>query len=1429
MECLFGWDKKKQQGRPGILGTLEAFCEAIEEQGRGTLHGHFLIWVKNFALLRRMLHDKRKAARESAKKEYIKYIDQVVSVRHGDFCLDVEHECKSGSPDSIYKNRESETNDSQAAKHQPLRDARHNVKCRDIDGMVMQCKTCGAKERPTDVITSALNKLKRDLRSNVPVPLPRGLLDIAAYRFAYDMDLKHGPQGCSVAGKHDDKFWSNADARNILLRLRFDEHCHLHARSCFKKSCECRFFFPFMAQPEATQVFEDPDKKATLFYTLDGERHERTGFVVELERPQACQFMNAHNISISSILSCNTNVQTGDWAQCFYQTLYTSKVTVKEDSEPRDLVARQVVRRLLRAQDAAREREAAGEEVEQGNDWLEGLSRMLSGINASSSRTVTSAPMSASLVMKHGERFVFSHDFAELLLGQMEAVLLGEDVGFICRKCTGSDGKPSRWADMSANDYLFRPKALELMCLAEQTSKYSKGYKKKQHKSEGDGSDSASDAKDIDLMVEEGHPGHGYAYLKENTHCKIPLMSVPDGHLCQLKDLCLDSEEVVPETDECRERYAQTALLLFHPFRCLENLQTDGSYWRKFNNSRVRHFLIAGERCSHGSGGSRPINTLGACFWEKGFDILQNIEEKVSVSKSSSRTMDKLTFNTNFNQEEDDNSNNKKGDADEDVLDMSFFCDEDSSTSGEPDAGQEKDERAWCYSHTALITQAGATSDRAIEARLSSHDSLIFGEAASDRIGPALAGETSEQASQDRNVGAAQTSWHGLGGFDSVMKLVSGSLLGGESHADVYTHIDYGTGPEDGNSFRNVDIPAHSSGDHATFTARVPTLAGVARMVAREENKVLDEKQYIMYEVIACTFLLDMIYSQDIDGKGALERQLSGALGARMGQDMDELVKVLEERGGRRQLIMFATGLAGSGKSTGITVAQRFCFEFCKAASVMWEDNTFLFTAYTGSAAAAFGGLTTSSATYLSKTKINDSDRQRFEGVRILVIDEVSFLKDFELKRLMEHLQNIGDSHKPFGGYNIIFGGDFQQMKPVNVPDSEILWHPSSSGKFEQVVNCAIILEGIHRFKDNRRYGEMLKRLCSGELTEEDIDWVNTRVLGRDGLKLPKSLEGNACYACHTNKERNAVTAAIFDKHLRATHPHKDSSDLPPTHTLIIEADIQPARGSGEGKNMTSLRRRILELGDNDVKKGTRTLVDPCLRCYMGVYFMCNSNERLKDDGTGNGTQCRLLSVKLKDNPKSYMWKIWNRRKVWTVCASDVQWVEFEHFPKTQEILTLESLLTQKKQVQLSNPTSKGAACAASIEARLRKAVRSRIFKLTPKSFGSCIVQVSPNDCVLEKQAMKCNITQISVNASDAITGHKLQGLTKDQLIVYSWHKSTSWIYVVLSRVRKLEGLFLVKGLRLRDIKPPSRDYLAFMDRMRILEKFDLERSRGRH
>ena len=152
--------------------------------------------------------------------------------------------------------------------------------------------------------------------------------------------------------------------------------------------------------------------------------------------------------------------------------------------------------------------------------------------------------------------------------------------------------------------------------------------------------------------------------------------------------------------------------------------------------------------------------------------------------------------------------------------------------------------------------------------------------------------------------------------------------------------------------------------------------------------------------------------------------------------------------------------------------------------------------------------------------------------------------------------------------------------------------------------------------------------------------------------------------------------------------------------------------------------------------------------------------------------------------------------------------------------------MKQKRQEQQNNPTGTGLADIVNIESTLTKEVNLRRFRLAPKSCGKCKVNISPNDLVPDKQPMWRSITRIPVNSSDAITGHKLQGLTKDELTIYSWNKTTSWMYVVLSRVRTIAGLFLIKPLKLGDIKPPSRDYLAFIERIKNLQQKDLDRSR---
>jgi hypothetical protein len=106
-------------------------------------------------------------------------------------------------------------------------------------------------------------------------------------------------------------------------------------------------------------------------------------------------------------------------------------------------------------------------------------------------------------------------------------------------------------------------------------------------------------------------------------------------------------------------------------------------------------------------------------------------------------------------------------------------------------------------------------------------------------------------------------------------------------------------------------------------------------------------------------------------------------------KEIADIEKKMEARGGQEQLLLFLTGPSGSGKSTAMRVAEQFCYEFCVAVGVMWSDTTFLFTAYTGSAASLIGGITISKAAYLNlQRQLNEDNIIELKDVRILVIDE---------------------------------------------------------------------------------------------------------------------------------------------------------------------------------------------------------------------------------------------------------------------------------------------------------------------------------------------------------------------------------------------------------------------------------------------------------
>jgi len=315
--------------------------------------------------------------------------------------------------------------------------------------------------------------------------------------------------------------------------------------------------------------------------------------------------------------------------------------------------------------------------------------------------------------------------------------------------------------------------------------------------------------------------------------------------------------------------------------------------------------------------------------------------------------------------------------------------------------------------------------------------------------------------------------------FPTMLKLVGGTLVGGVKYSDLYNI----------NSNEEEDTSSTSSNkDHGRKKKqrKIPTLPQIARKLARLEKTQLDEKQYIAYEMIACTFLLGLV-NDGSDKNTKLGAYLQQTTEIATTADAKDVIKKLKARCGRDQLLMFLTGPAGSGKSNSMKVAQQFCSEFCIAVGILWSDKTFIFTAYTGLAASLFGGVTISKAAFLNQRKqLSVDDRNEWQDVRIVVIDEVSFMSDTILKTHQRKPKEIKGRAKSFGGFTIIFSGDFRQLEPVGANDTELLFSSLSSQHWENCINAVIMLDNEHRFKEDPEYGKMLKRMWSGDLTKDD-------------------------------------------------------------------------------------------------------------------------------------------------------------------------------------------------------------------------------------------------------------------------------------------------------------------------------------------------------
>ena len=917
-------------------------------------------------------------------------------------------------------------------------------------------------------------------------------------------------------------------------------------------------------------------------------------------------------------------------------------------------------------------------------------------------------------------------------MSQLEDLLAGLAINYYYRRGKDENGDMVGWPDSFADNYLHRPDALERCCTYCMVMNYEVVY---QGSSSQDGSTdenensssrnkrSSKKYKSGKLHFWEDHPSKKRSHMRELKHIQVPVIyskqSFPDIASLELYTQKPPSENAKLQ----REYYAKVALLLFYPFRGLDELRhpDDGTFWSKYKSARD-----SGELWSFD-----PRRPLGDdTNSSRALEVLQNIQDKLNCKKMK-RPKDTIAQTTECKESTGGGNKKRKGEAeassyDYDLSELEALFSgggETASEAGFPERPQSESRNTAHIRNRANITDDQITDPPSLGQSSFGLDQgqTLGSDSSASNSGDNGSNRSSANNGDDDDANSRSSTPPDRRNFLALIQFIQGAVLNDGAH-------------------RSNDA-ASNEGDEATPDHSISA-------VAEEFGLSNDEKQLAAYEIICSTFVLKVL-SETVESDA-----VSAAASAMEADHLSRLQDVkdrLKKMGGEEQLLMFLTGAGGCGKSHVISAARKFCHRFSQQVGVMFDTSTFYLTAYVGSAAALWGGITIHTAAHLNRTKITDAHCKEWENVKILVIDEVSYFSFKDLENLDKKLRRLKQQPGSiYGGVSIVFAGDLHQLEPFGAGAQPFYYNYNM--RWHGAINSAIILQSNHRFKDDPEYGELLGRIRSNTHTQADIETINSRLF-KDRSDLPQQGE-ETCYACAYNKERNSVSQAIFQG-LIQNNPLAESDEMPSDEVIVIESVFR----KGRSKCSKEFHEFVFEqCGDAQVATSHSKRVDPALKWYPGIPLMITSNEHIKKK-RGNGTLCRGLRVQLKEGVQP-QWKNYDGRKVFTVTADDCEYMLCEHW---------------KAEKEGEDPVQ---------------------FKLEPEHDSVVMRLPLFQGKLVSVGGVKAS--QFGVNSNIATTGHKLQGMSKDNIVVVSWstqHKN--WIYVVLSRVRTLKGLHLLQRLPL--------------------------------
>ena len=405
IEDLLGWEKGKNNEKKGIFGDITAYMGAVEEQSRGTLHCHFLLWVKNYS------HVRKGMANQSNTKKWEKilcnYADTIMSCKMNALIDPHQKQLKCLVCGG----------DIRKCSNQDLRELRtKNGESSFGEKKIIQCMKCNRGFSSEDIAKKKLEKFvkirseqMREYHGDDKLFQEESLWTKSSVHSRHSVCIKVKQMDELVTDLKGGSTRKNIQNMSFVNNVLNNLHSEHHVKQCFKDKCkECRMKLP---KPEAVESRVVWSTKKFKFCDWKGNTHQRRLFTHEQKRHIEDCFVNTHSEIASAVFNCNTNVcATVDGGSMMHITCYVSKDTSKEDKQDYCKAAVHMIRKLRQDHDSG---ELDGDKLSDGS---QGLRAIMGAVTMSTRGIIVAAPMAAYLVRNNCSRFLFSHEFENMPL-----------------------------------------------------------------------------------------------------------------------------------------------------------------------------------------------------------------------------------------------------------------------------------------------------------------------------------------------------------------------------------------------------------------------------------------------------------------------------------------------------------------------------------------------------------------------------------------------------------------------------------------------------------------------------------------------------------------------------------------------------------------------------------------------------------------------------------------------------------------------------------------------------------------------------------------------------------------------------------------------------------------------------------------------------